>query len=27
VAALHAGVYYLNISVEGKTASFKFTKL
>lgn len=26
VSALHTGVYYLNITVEGKNASFKFTK-
>ncbi|OJV56318.1 MAG: hypothetical protein BGO31_14610 [Bacteroidetes bacterium 43-16] len=27
IAALHSGIYYLNITVEGRTASFKFTKL
>jgi len=27
VAALHAGIYYLNITVDGKNESFKFTKL
>ncbi|RYD99322.1 MAG: T9SS type A sorting domain-containing protein [Sphingobacteriales bacterium] len=27
VAGLNTGVYYLNITVEGKNASFKFTKL
>lgn len=27
VTALRAGIYYLNINVDGKNASFKFTKL
>lgn len=27
ITGLHTGVYYLNLSVEGKNASFKFTKL
>lgn len=27
VATLHTGIYYLNITVDGKSTSFKFTKL